>query len=160
VSLPQGQLISANNFRDRVWKPLLRRLGLRYRTVQAIRHTYATLLIMADANNRLRATPVGALHHETDGRHLYNWLELAKRQHTLQVDRLMDAPGEEEELDVERVTQGVTATRQPTVKRTNSLKEKEYRPEEDGVSDGFRTRNLREQFLDSKLLSSRILIAH
>jgi hypothetical protein len=37
-----------------------------------------------------------------------HWLKLAKRQHTLQVDRLMDTPSGDEELD-EGVTQVVTA---------------------------------------------------
>jgi integrase len=106
---PQGQLISANNFRDRVWKPLLRRLGLRYRTVQAIRHTYATRLIMAEANIVYVQHQLGHSTIKLTVDTYTHWLELAKRQHTLQVDRLMDAPREEEPRD-EGVTQGVTAT--------------------------------------------------
>lgn len=103
----QGQLIHANNFRDRTWKPLLRYLGLRYRTVQAIRHTYATRLIMADANIVYVQHQLGHSTIKLTVDTYTHWLELAKRQHTLQVDRLMDAPSEEESPD-EGVTQGVT----------------------------------------------------
>ncbi|MBI5410501.1 MAG: site-specific integrase [Nitrospirae bacterium] len=46
---PEGYQIRSNNFRDRIWNPLLASLGLRYRCVHAIRHTYATRLIMAGA---------------------------------------------------------------------------------------------------------------
>lgn len=44
---PQGNIIRSNNFRDRVWGPLLKKAGLRRRTIHATRHTFATRLIMA-----------------------------------------------------------------------------------------------------------------
>ena len=47
---PEGSLIRSNNFRDRVWRTVLKEAGLRYRKVHATRHTYATRLIMAGAN--------------------------------------------------------------------------------------------------------------
>lgn len=46
---PQGHIIRSNNFRDRVWGPLLKKAGLRRRTIHATRHTFATRLIMAGA---------------------------------------------------------------------------------------------------------------
>jgi len=47
---PDQKLIRSNNFRERVWGPLLKALGLRYRKVHAIRHTYATLMILDGAS--------------------------------------------------------------------------------------------------------------
>lgn len=46
-TMPQGSMIRSNNFRDRVWRPLLKSVGIRYRCVHTIRHTYATRMIMA-----------------------------------------------------------------------------------------------------------------
>lgn len=48
VSLtPQGTPIQEVSFRVRVWAPLLRRAGLRYRKPHTLRHTFASLLIEA-----------------------------------------------------------------------------------------------------------------
>jgi len=47
---PTGGVIRSNNFRDRVWKPLLVKIGLRYRCVHATRHTYATRMIGKGVN--------------------------------------------------------------------------------------------------------------
>lgn len=46
-SSPEGGIIRSNNFRDRVWRPLLKKAGLNYRRIHATRHTFATRLIMA-----------------------------------------------------------------------------------------------------------------
>ena len=43
----QGEIIRSNNFRDRIWKPLLKATGVPYRWVHATRHTYATRMIMS-----------------------------------------------------------------------------------------------------------------
>jgi integrase len=42
-----GQPIDNSNFVDRVWKPLLRHLGLTYRRPYNMRHTCATLWLAA-----------------------------------------------------------------------------------------------------------------
>jgi integrase len=42
-----GQPIDNSNFVDRVWKPLLRHLGLKYRRPYNMRHTCATLWLAA-----------------------------------------------------------------------------------------------------------------
>ncbi|WP_447985040.1 tyrosine-type recombinase/integrase [Nitrospira sp. Nam74] len=134
---PEGQLIRGNNFRDRIWKPLLRRLGLRYRTLQAIRHTYATRLIMADANIVYVQHQLGHSTIKLTVDTYTHWLELAKRQHTLQVDRLMDAPCEEEQPN-EGVTQVVTRAHADHLNKINPLNRNEDIPLNVGVSDGFR----------------------
>lgn len=46
-STPRGTPIEEVAFRTRVWAPLLRRVGLRYRKPHTLRHTFATLLIEA-----------------------------------------------------------------------------------------------------------------
>lgn len=42
-----GGPLDMTNLRERVWKPALRRAGLRYRTMYQTRHTYATLMLGA-----------------------------------------------------------------------------------------------------------------
>ena len=42
---PLGGRLDAQNFRQRVWKPLLDRAGLRHVRVHDLRHSYASLLI-------------------------------------------------------------------------------------------------------------------
>jgi integrase len=44
---PRGGLLSRNNFAHRVWRPLLREAGVRFRTPHNTRHTYATLALGA-----------------------------------------------------------------------------------------------------------------
>ena len=43
-------MIRSNNFRDRIWRLMLKQLGLRYRCVHSARHTFATRMIMKGAN--------------------------------------------------------------------------------------------------------------
>jgi len=54
---PTGTIIRSNNFRDRIWRPLLEELGLRYRCVHATRHTFASRLIVRGESGE-RAAPV------------------------------------------------------------------------------------------------------
>ncbi|OLC57152.1 MAG: hypothetical protein AUG14_04530 [Candidatus Rokubacteria bacterium 13_1_20CM_2_68_19] len=42
-----GGALDMTNLRERVWKPALRRAGLRYRTMYQTRHTFATLMLSA-----------------------------------------------------------------------------------------------------------------
>lgn len=44
---PKGGLLHEDWFIDRVWRPLLRRAGLRYRGPHQLRHSFATLLLAA-----------------------------------------------------------------------------------------------------------------
>ncbi len=60
---PNGEMIRSNNFRDRVWKPLLKKAGLPYRWIHATRHTYASRLIMNGANIVYVQKSARALHY-------------------------------------------------------------------------------------------------
>ena len=42
-----GGSLNITNLRERVWKPALRRAGLRYRTMYQTRHTFATVMLAA-----------------------------------------------------------------------------------------------------------------
>jgi integrase len=42
---PDGDCLNRDWFSDRIWTPLLRRAGLRYRPLHQLRHTFASLLI-------------------------------------------------------------------------------------------------------------------
>jgi hypothetical protein len=48
VYVPSGAAHQRQQFSRSRLEPLLRRLGLRYRTVQAIRHTYALIFLGVD----------------------------------------------------------------------------------------------------------------
>jgi len=43
-----GGPLNITNVRERVWKPALRRAGLRYRTMYQTRHTFATLALQSN----------------------------------------------------------------------------------------------------------------
>jgi len=89
---PEGDIIRSNNFRDRVWRPLLKRLGLRYRNVHAIRHTYATRMIMSGANIVYVQKQLGHSSIQLTVDTYTHWIEEADRGRTLEVDRLTTPP--------------------------------------------------------------------
>lgn len=87
-SSPEGGIIRSNNFRDRVWKPLLKKSELNYRCLHAARHTFATRLIMAGANLVYVRKQLGhsSIQITVD---LYTlWIRRAEREEILQVDLL------------------------------------------------------------------------
>jgi integrase len=51
--------ISDKHFTDSVWRPLLKRLGLRYRPPNDTRHTYATMLLMSGCTPAYAAGQMG-----------------------------------------------------------------------------------------------------
>lgn len=55
----QGHPIDNKNFNDRVWKPLLRNLGLKYRRPYQMRHTCATLWLAAGESPEWIARQLG-----------------------------------------------------------------------------------------------------
>ncbi len=89
---PQGGMIRSNNFRDRVWRPLLMRVGLQYRNVHAIRHTYATRMIMAGASLAYVQKQLGHSTIQLTVDLYTHWIEEADRGRTLEVDRLIPQP--------------------------------------------------------------------
>jgi integrase len=85
-----GGLILTNNFRDRVWRPMLKSLGLRYRDVKSIRHTFATLAIMAGVNVVYVSKQLGHSSITLTVDTYTHWIDAAERQEhdSLGVDRL------------------------------------------------------------------------
>jgi integrase len=68
---PHGDMIRSNNFRDRVWRRLLSSLGLEYRTIHAIRHTFAHPAHHVGRQYCVCAADVGPFNNSTDGRSVY-----------------------------------------------------------------------------------------
>lgn len=89
---PAGEIIRSNNFRDRIWRPTLKALGLRYRCVHATRHTYATRLIMNGANLVYVQKQLGHSSIKITVDLYTHWIEAAERGHAREVDRLMCGP--------------------------------------------------------------------
>ena len=99
---PDQKLIRSKNFRERVWGPLLKALGLRYRKVHAIRHTYATLMILDGASLVYVQRQLGHSSITITVDTYTHWIEAAGRGNVLEVDRLSRVPSGK------TVTQAVT----------------------------------------------------
>ena len=87
----QGEIIRSNNFRDRIWKPLLKQAGVGYRNVHTTRHTFATRMIMAGANLVYVQKQLGHSSIKITVDLYTHWIEETERDITLDVDRLMKA---------------------------------------------------------------------
>ena len=90
----QGGILRSNNFRDRVWKPLLRHAGIRYRTVHATRHTFATRLIMGSARLVYVQKQLGHSSIQITVDLYTHWIKRSDRARTLEVDNLLTPPNE------------------------------------------------------------------
>ena len=93
----QGEIIRSNNFRDRIWKPLLQEAEIRYRCVHAIRHTFATRLIMRGARLVYVQKQLGHSSIQITVDLYTHWIKRAERERTLEVDRLVEPPGHPED---------------------------------------------------------------
>jgi integrase len=91
----QGGIIRSNNFRDRVWKPLLKAAGLSYRWVHATRHTFATRMIMGGANLVYVQKQLGHSSIQITVDLYTHWIERSERKTVLEVDRLVGQPEED-----------------------------------------------------------------
>jgi len=89
---PRGAIIRSNNFRDRVWKPLLKAAGLPYRWIHATRHTYATRMIMGGANLVYVQKQLGHSSIQITVDTYTHWIQQSERDSVLEVDRLMGQP--------------------------------------------------------------------
>jgi len=90
---PRGEIIRANNFRDRVWKPLLRAAGLPYRWIHATRHTFATRMILNGANVVYVQKQLGHSSIQLTVDTYTHWIQQSERDSVLEVDRLIGQPG-------------------------------------------------------------------
>jgi integrase len=88
-STPGGRAIADDAFRNNVWRPILRRAGLRYRKPHTLRHTYASLLL----DRGLPLTYVQhQLGHSSATITLKAYAHLVPRADRRAVDALDDAP--------------------------------------------------------------------
>lgn len=87
---PEGHMIRSNNFRDRIWRPLLKKLELRYRNVHATRHTFATHLILGGAKLVYVQRQLGHSSIKTTVDIYHHWLEEVDRGNRLEVDRVLE----------------------------------------------------------------------
>ncbi|WP_447969375.1 tyrosine-type recombinase/integrase [Nitrospira sp. M1] len=93
----QGDIIRSNNFRDRVWRPLLKDAGVRYRNVHTTRHTFATRMIMAGANLVYVQRQLGHSSIKITVDLYTHWIEEIDRgQRAREVDRLATYPEKDE----------------------------------------------------------------
>jgi integrase len=65
-SAPDGGPVSEDVFRKRVWTPLLRRAGLRYRKPHSLRHTFASLLLAAGGPDQILYVQKQLGHHSPE----------------------------------------------------------------------------------------------
>jgi integrase len=107
-STPNGTIIRSNNFRDRVWRPMLKKAGLRYRTIHATRHTFATRLITEGAPLTYVQKQLGHSSIQITVDLYFHWIKRTERSRTLDVDRLIRSHGESVEVESEGGTSGGT----------------------------------------------------
>ncbi|MCA9469812.1 MAG: site-specific integrase [Nitrospira sp.] len=89
---PQGDIIRSNNFRDRVWKPLLKDTGLPYRWIHATRHTFASRMILNGANVVYVQKQLGHSSIQLTVDTYTHWIHQSGRDSVLEVDGLMGKP--------------------------------------------------------------------
>lgn len=89
---PQGGIIRCNNFRDRVWKPLLKAAGLPYKWIHATRHTFATRMIMNGANLVYVQKQLGHSSIQLTVDTYTHWIHQSERSDSLEVDCLVTPP--------------------------------------------------------------------
>lgn len=99
----QGKPIDNSNFNDRVWKPLLRNLGIAYRRPYEMRHTCATLWLAAGESPEWIARQLG---HTTT--------EMLFRTYSRFVPNLVHHDGRAFDTLVSGVINGGVTTRVPT----------------------------------------------
>ncbi|MCA9454318.1 MAG: site-specific integrase [Nitrospiraceae bacterium] len=85
---PGGDMIRSNNFRDRVWKPLLRAAGIPYRWIHATRHAFASRMILSGANVVYVQRQLGHASIQLTVDTYTHWLKESERGQNLEVDRL------------------------------------------------------------------------
>ena len=77
------------NLRERVWKPALRRAGLRYRTMYQTRHTFATLMLAAGEDIGWVAKQLGHTSIEMVIRRYHRFIPNLTRQDGSAASRLL-----------------------------------------------------------------------
>ncbi len=89
---PSGAMIHSNNFRDRVWKPLLKAAQLPYLWIHSTRHTFATRLIENGANIVYVQKQLGHSSIQLTVDTYCHWIRESERNAAREVDRLIGPP--------------------------------------------------------------------
>ena len=87
-----GGIIRSNNFRDLVWKPLLKVAGLPYKWIRTTRHTFAKRMIMNGANLVYVRKQMGHASIQLTVDTYTHWIQQSERSGSLRVDCLVTPP--------------------------------------------------------------------
>jgi integrase len=88
-----GGPLNLTNFRERVWRPALRRAGLPYRALYQTRHTFATLMLAAGEDIGWVAKMLGHTSTEMVIRHYYRFIPNLTRRDGSAAARLFEEEG-------------------------------------------------------------------
>jgi integrase len=89
----QGGTLDITNLRERVWRPALRRAGLRYRTMYQTRHTFATLALSSGEDIGWVARMLGHTSTEMVIRRYYRFVPNLTRRDGSALSRLSTEKG-------------------------------------------------------------------
>jgi integrase len=89
----RGGSLDITNIRERVWKPGLRRAGLRYRTMYQTRHTFATLALASGEDIGWVAKQLGHTTTEMVIRHYHKFIPNLTRRDGSALARLIQGEG-------------------------------------------------------------------
>jgi len=89
----QGATLDITNLRERVWRPALRRAGLRYRTMYQTRHTFATLALSSGEDIGWVARMLGHTSTEMVIRRYYRFVPNLTRRDGSALSRLSTEKG-------------------------------------------------------------------
>ena len=88
-----GGPLNISNVRERVWKPALRRAGLRYRTMYQTRHTFATLALQSSEQIGWVSKQLGHTSDEMVIRHYAKFIPNLTRQDGSALAKVMQEQG-------------------------------------------------------------------
>src|SRR3989442_15770066 len=88
-----GGPLNLTNVRERVWKPALRRTGLRYRTMYQTRHTFATLALQSSEQIGWVSKQLGHTSDEMVIRHCAKFIPNLTRRDGSALTKVMQEQG-------------------------------------------------------------------